>query len=295
MHCFMKIRVLVLCLAAVSAGAAGGCRKERPAEPPVATPSVSLNHPKVPLGSPVEMAYEFKVAQNARFTEDYRVFVHFKDADDELMWTDDHFPPTPTTQWKPGDTVKYTRLLFVPVYPYVGEASVEIGLYGNGGKRLPLQGTDKGGHAYKVTSLQVAPQTENVYLTFKDGWHLAEMAPDNAINEWHWTKKDATISFKNPKRNVLFYLDVDAATKLIPDPQTVTVRVGEQVLDTFTLGPKPDVRRIPIAAAQLGADDKVELKISVDKTFVPAVVTAGGQRDQRELGIRVFHAFVEPQ
>ena len=93
----------------------------------------------------------------------------------------------------------------------------------------------------------------------------------------------------------MFYLDVDAASKLMAEPQTVTVRVGEQVVDTFTLGPKPDVRRIPIAASQLGADDKVELKISVDKTFVPAVVTAGGQRDQRELGVRVFHAFVEPQ
>ena len=59
----------------------------------------------------------------------------------------------------------------------------------------------RAGNAYRVATLQVAPQTENVYLTFKDGWHLAEMAPDNASNEWHWTKKDATISFKNPKRN----------------------------------------------------------------------------------------------
>ena len=289
----MKIRVLVLCLV-VAAGAAA-CRKSRPSEPPVATPTVTVNHGKVPLGSPLEVTYQFKVAPNARFAEDYRVFVHFKDADDELMWTDDHFPPTPTTQWKGGDTIKYTRLLFVPVYPYVGEATIDLGLYGNKGKRLPLEGTDKGGYAYRVATLQVAPQTENVYITFKDGWHLTEMAPDNASNEWHWTKKDATISFKNPKRNVLFYLDVDAASKLLSDPQTVSVKVGEQVLDTFTLGAKPDIRRIPIPAAQLGGEDKVELKISVDKTFVPAVVTAGGQHDQRELGVRVFHAFVDPQ
>ncbi len=290
----MKTRVLALCLV-LAMGAAGGCRKAASPEPPVATPVVALNHSKVPLGSPLEVTYEFKVAPTARFSQDYRVFVHFKDADDELMWTDDHYPPTPTSQWKAGETVKYSRLLFVPVYPYVGDASIELGLYGKDGKRLPLQGTDKGGNAYRVATLQVAPQTENVYLTFKDGWHLAEMAPDNATNEWHWTKKDATISFKNPKKNIVFYLDVDAASKLMAEPQNVTVRVGEQALDTFTLGSKPDVRRIPIAASQLGADEKVELKISVDKTFVPAVVTAGGQRDQRELGVRVFHAFVEPQ
>jgi hypothetical protein len=290
----MKMRVLALCVV-LAAGAAGACRKSATNEPPIATPAVTLNHSKVPLGSPVEVTYEFKVAPNARFNQDYRVFVHFKDADDELMWTDDHFPQTPTSQWKPGETVKYTRLMFVPVYPYVGEASIELGLYGKDGKRLSLQGTDKGGKAYRVATVQVAPQTENIYLTFKDGWHLAEMAPDNASNEWHWTKKDATLSFKNPKKNALFYLDVDGASKLLNDSQTVSVRVGDQLLDTFTLGPRPEVRRIPIAAAQLGLDDKVELRIGVDKTFVPAVVTAGGQRDQRELGVRVFHAFVEAQ
>jgi hypothetical protein len=288
----MKMRVLALCLVLATA-AAGACRKSSNSEPPVATPTVSLNHTKVPLGSPLEVTYEFKVAPGAKIGQDYRVFVHFKDADDELMWTDDHLPPTPTSQWKPGETVKYSRLVFVPVYPYVGDATVELGLYDKDGKRLALQGTDKGGNAYRVASLQVAPQTENIYLTFKDGWRMAEMAPDNANNEWHWTKKDATISFKNPKKDVLFYLDVDAASKLVPEPQKVSVRVGEQLLDTFALAPSSQTRRIPITAAQLGADEKVELKISVDKTFVPAVVGAGGQRDQRELGVRVFHAFVE--
>jgi hypothetical protein len=288
----MKNRALAVALALVALGSFG-CRNNATHEPPVATPSLSLSHAKVPLGSPVEITYEFKVAQNARFDQDYRVFVHFKDVDEELMWTDDHFPPTPTTQWKPGATIKYSRLLFVPVYPYVGDATVDVGLYGKDGKRLPLQATDKGGMAYRLATFQVAPQTDNIYLTFKDGWHLAEMAPDNTSNEWHWTKKDATISFKNPKKDILFYLEVDAATKLLAEPQTVAVSIGNQVLDTFQLGQRSTVRRIPISAAQLGADDKAELKISVDKTFVPAVVTAGGQHDQRELGVRVFHAFVE--
>jgi hypothetical protein len=289
----MKMRVLALGLV-LAAGAAAACHRASN-EAPMAAATLTLNHSKVALGSPVEITYQFKVAKDAKFTQDFRVFVHFKDADDELMWTDDHNPPTPTSQWKAGETIKYTRLLFVPVYPYVGEAHVEMGLYGKDGKRVPLEAKDAGGNAYGVAKLQVAPQTENIYLTFKDGWHLQEMAPDNASNEWHWTKKDATLSFKNPKKNALLYLDLDGTSKLVPEPQVVTVRVGEQVVDTFTLGSKPDVRRIPIAAAQLGADEKVEIKISVDKTFVPSVVTAGSQSDARELGVRVFHAFVEAQ
>ena len=39
----------------------------------------------------------------------------------------------------------------------------------------------------------------------------------------------------------------------------------------------------------------VELRIAVDKTFVPALIPTANSKDPRELGIRVFHAFVEPK
>jgi len=37
------------------------------------------------------------------------------------------------------------------------------------------------------------------------------------------------------------------------------------------------------------------LRIGVDKTFVPALVPASTNKDPRELGVRVFHAFIEPK
>jgi hypothetical protein len=36
------------------------------------------------------------------------------------------------------------------------------------------------------------------------------------------------------------------------------------------------------------------MRFSTDKTFVPALQPASTNKDPRELGIRVFHAFVEP-
>ena len=36
----------------------------------------------------------------------------------------------------------------------------------------------------------------------------------------------------------------------------------------------------------------VEMRIDVDQTFIPAKLPGGG-RDARELGIRVYHAFIE--
>ncbi|PYR18156.1 MAG: hypothetical protein DMF94_21095 [Acidobacteria bacterium] len=71
------------------------------------------------------------------------------------------------------------------------------------------------------------------------------------------------------------------------------VSLGEQVVDEFTLTPKrPELRKIALKAAQLGTADVTELTITVDKTYVPAVVSSSS-KDPRELGVRVFHAFVD--
>ena len=35
----------------------------------------------------------------------------------------------PTADWKPGQVVEYTRTMFVPSYPYVGQAKIVTGLY----------------------------------------------------------------------------------------------------------------------------------------------------------------------
>jgi hypothetical protein len=282
--------------ALVLASSLGACRKKEAPAPPLATPSVTLNHEKTPLGSPIDITYKFVVANDAKFTEDLRVMVHVVDADEELIFAFDHNPPVPTTQWKPGQTVEYTKTVFVPIYPYVGEATIQVGLHSTTTqKRVTLAGDDAGQHAYKVAKLQLQPQTENVFTVFKEGWHPGEIAEHNATVEWQWTKKDATLSFKNPKKDSLFYLDVDNPGSVFNEPQQVKVTLGGQVVDEFTLQPKqPQLRKVALKAAQLGTGDVAELVISVDKTYVPAVLVAGS-KDPRELGIRVFHAYIDPR
>jgi hypothetical protein len=272
------------------------CRRKEAPAPPVATASVTLGHEKAPLGSPLDLHYKFVVASGAQFTEDYRVMVHVVDADEQLIFAFDHNPPIPTSQWKPGQTVEYTKTVFIPIYPYVGEASIQLGLHSTvNQKRLPLAGEDAGQRAYKVARIQLQPQTENVFTVFKEGWHPAEVAEHNATVEWQWTKKEATLSFKNPKKDCLFYLDVDNPGSVFNEPQQVRVSLGGQVVDQFTLQPKqPELRKVPLTAAQLGSADVAELVISVDKTYVPAVINTSS-KDPRELGVRVFHAFVDPR
>ena len=287
------------CVAVAGLCAAGmaACRRKQPEPPPVATPSFSVNQTRVPLGSPVEVTYRFTVAPDAvPIKENYRVFVHFLDADKERMWTDDHDLPVPTTQWKPGQVIQYTKTMFVPVYPYMGATTVLMGLYSQASNsRLPLAGENNGQRAYTVGKIELLPQTESVFVMFKDGWHPAETPPDNAAVEWQWTKKDATLSVRNPKKDAILYLHLDQPG-VFAEPQHVTVTVGGQTIDSFTINPKEELIRKPtITAAQFGTGDMAEIKVSVDKTYVPAVITNGANRDPRELGVRVFHAYIQPK
>ena len=298
LRCSRRSSVLaVAALAVAAASLLSACRQKDAPAPPLATPTVRLNHDKAPLGGPIEITYKFVVTADAHFDEDYRVMAHVVDADDELMWTDDHDPPTPTRQWKPGQTVEYTRTIFIPIYPYVGEATIQLGLYSTKNqKRQPLAGEDAGQRAYRVARIQLQPQTENVFTVFKDGWHPAEVAEHNATVEWYWTKKDATLAFRNPKKDSVFYLDLDNPGSVFHDPQQVQVSLGGQTVDQFTLNEKqPQLRKIALKADQFGTGDMAELQISVDKTYIPALVSGSGSKDPRELGVRVFHAFVDPR
>lgn len=272
------------------------CGKAADTTPPVGTLQVSLSRAKVALGSPVEVTYKFTLAANASNLGPRRMFVHFLDADDELMWADDHEPPTPTTEWKAGQTVEYTRTMFVPSYPYVGAAKVVAGLYAPGNnERLKLSNEDRGDRSYKVVDFELLPQTENIFVIFKDGWHPAEVVAEGAgRTEWQWTKKDATLAFRNPKRDVVLYLQVDDPATDPNAAQQLTISVGDQVLATVPLSAtEAPVRTYPITAAQLGQGDMVEMKFTADKTFVPALEPAMKSGDPRELGVRVFHAFIQ--
>lgn len=278
------------------AAATSGCASGTDNAPAVATPSLTLGGPTATIGSPFEMTYRFAVASDApAFTEDYWVFVHFLDTDGELMWTDDHQPPTPTRQWKPGSNVEYARTIFIPKFPYVGQTRVEVGLFSQAsGERLPLSGDTTGQRSYQVASFDMRLQSDNLFVVFRDGWHETEVGEASGP-EWQWSKKDATLSFRNPERDVRVYLQLDQPAAAFPEPQRVEVRAGSEVVDRFSLpGGRMELRRIQIPAGQLGTEETVELTISVDRTFVPASVPALRSTDTRELGVRVFRAYVEP-
>ena len=274
---------------------AASCSSGEDTAPAVATAEVALSRSRVAQGSPVDVTYRFQPTATIP-PGNYRVFVHVVDADEELMWTDDHLPPTQPAQWQPGQPVEYTRTMFVPMYPYIGPSKVILGLYdADTNTRLKLSNTNRGDRSYQVANFELLPQTENVYLIYKDGWHSAEVAPDNPASEWKWTQKEATVAFRNPKRDATLILQIDNPARFAGAASEVDVRLGDRSLQVIPVNAEEaPVTKLRLSADQMGTADMVEITLVANRTFVPALEPSAKSGDTRELGVRVFHAFVQP-
>lgn len=263
---------------------------------PVATVSVTNDRARRPIGSPLEITYRFQVGEDA-IDGDYTVFVHLVNADGQQIWNDDHAPSVPTSQWKPGETIEYTRTRFLPALLHPGDATLEVGLYRDG-ERLPLaagrQPRSPGSRAYPVADLQLAPEAENVFVIFQSGWYPDDFVPGEPTSSSRWTQQSATLTFRHPRTDATLLVEYAGRPNAFDTPQQLTiVGTGNEPIATFPVDSDALVlRRIPVTSAQMGTGDMAELRLDVDRTFVPAELGTG-ERDTRALGIRVYNVFVE--
>jgi hypothetical protein len=285
-----------LAIALVGSLALGACSRRQPAEVNPIVPSIKVNRTKAPLGSALEVTYTWTVEPGAKkLDQNYWALVHFLDNQEVMLFSDDHQPEPPPSTWEPGKTYSYTRTRFVPVYPYVGEVEVRMGLYPypGRGERPTLKGEDKGFREYKVANIELLPQTENIFLVYKDGWHNPETHPENPSVERTWTKKEALVSFKNPKTDVIVYVEGDTCVKCFKTAPELSVAVGEKAgLKIPIDGPQVHIRKIRVKAEDLGDGEWVDLRLAMNESFVPKNLEPPLNNDDRELGFNVYHLYV---
>jgi hypothetical protein len=280
-----------LCLAAA---ASVSCGRRKGAAVNDIVPSVTVNRPRAPLGSAVEVTYRWKMETTAtKLGQEHRAFVHFLDSHNVLLFTDDHVPVPPPATWEPGKEYAYTRTVFVPVYPYVGDVEVRVGLFPvPKGERVALKAEDAGLREYRAGKLELVPQTENIFLVYKEGWHNPETSPQNPALERTWTKKDALVSFKNPKKDIVVYLEADTNAKAFDLPPVLTVAVNGKTGVTVPIeNSEVFLKKVKVKAADLGTDEWVDLRLSMNQSFVPKVKGVNAH-DDRELGLLVYHLYV---
>ena len=279
--------------AALLALAAARCGE--PAQP-VATVAASVNRSAVPLGGPVDLSLRFTAVPSlAPIEGEYRVFVHFLDSNGNLLWADDHEPPVLTSAWRPGQTIAYTRTVTVPEYPYVGEATIGVGLYSPvSGERLALAGEDLGQRIYRGAALALEPQAESSFLRYVDGWYDSEYDTD-AGRQWRWTSERAGFVFRNPRSEAVLYLRLAGQPDQVPaGRQRVAVRAEDHLLSEIVLdSTAPEFAEVIVPAEHLGGGENSRIDLHVSPTFVPSEIRPGANRDDRRLGVRVDYAFLE--
>ena len=264
--------------------------------PPVASLALELDRAIVSLGAPLDLHFRFDVLPDfdAGLAEDYRVFVHFLDDREQVLWTEDHDPPVPTSQWGPGRSVEYSRRVTIPMYPYIGESSIVAGLYSpTDGTRVALAGTDLGQLAYSVATVRLEPQHESSFVVYGEGWHEAEFS-DDGRRQWRWTAGRGVLSFRNPNRDSRLVLEFAGRGDAFDPAQRLSLVIGDRILKELEIDTAEVVYLVQeIPAADLGSDDIVHLELRVDRTFTPATLDDGAQ-DSRDLGVRVFYTYFEP-
>jgi len=270
------------------------CNRRKPAEVNDIIPKFEVNRPRAPLGSAIEVTYTWQNEASAKkLAQDHRAFVHFLDSHKVLLFDDDHVPVPPVTSWEPGKSYSYTRTKFIPIYPYVGDVDVRVGLQPVGrGERVALKAEDAGLHEYSVAKMELLPQTENIFLVYKEGWHNPESSAQNPSLERTWTKKDALVSFKNPKKDIIVYLEADTNAKAFEQPPVLTVAVGgKSGLVVPIENSEVFLKKIRVKAADLGDQEWVDLRLSMNQSFIPKAKGVN-PTDDRELGLMVYHLYV---
>ena len=262
---------------------------------PVAVVRLSVDRGHVSFGASVNLNIQFDVAPDFEpLGESYRVFLQLHDDEERLLWTLEHAPAVPTSAWQPGQSIQYTERIRIPPYPYIGPATLAIGLHSPvSGARLALAGDHLGELAYRVATLVLDPPHESSFLVYDQGWHPVEFNVFDR-SEWRWTTERAVLSFQNPRQSVRLTLGVQGRPNLFEQPQRLSLATADRTLDEVTIDTSEPVHLdYVLAAADLGDDDVVRLELRVDGTFSPAD-SGGNPADTRELGLRVFDAFVEP-
>ena len=203
-------------------------------------------------------------------------------------------PAPPPTTWEPNKTYTYQRTIFIPIYPYVGQVQVAMGLYPPSGKgeRVGLKGEDagpagvQGGHAGAA-----APDRE--HLPGLQG-RLAQpgVLAQNPSLERTWTKKDALVPFKNPKKDVVVYLEADTNYKAFDAPPVLTLAVGNKSGLVIPIeNSEVFLKKMRVKAADLGNEEWVDLRLAMNQSFVPKAKGVN-THDDRELGVMVYHLYV---
>lgn len=243
----------------------------------------------------IKMDYAYELTNEFKeIKEDLVLFVHFwRKKTKEMIVQDDHALPQPTSSWKKGDKISYSRTLFIPrffneyAFDYKKEEIVRLTI-GLTNTRNPEEKT-----ILLQKDLTVESATDIAPAIFHDmGWYQPEIdtkAENPGETNWRWTTQKAVCIIENPHKNYDLRINGGVSKNHIPD-QTVIIKINDTVLDQFIPETAKFNKIYTLTPEMLGEQDEFQLTIETDKTFIPSQVSPGST-DERELGMQIYFLY----
>ncbi len=235
----------------------------------------------------VDMTYHWKMAADFQVFEDnHPVFVRFHQGD-RLLLQDDYLPEIPSSEWEAGREYEWTRKIYIP--PFIDEFDPDF--KGSEVLTLSIGLTDtlgapmESGTVLLRKKLRVSLSPLTPAVLYMDGWYETGPDPEDPEREGRWTGREARCLIDNPERDAFLVIRGSVHPEA-PLGQEITFSIDDTILDRFVPEERTFEKSFPIPRERLGDKKDFFLKITVDRTFVPAREMPGS-RDTRELGVFV--------
>ncbi|HLP58808.1 MAG TPA: hypothetical protein VK186_08265 [Candidatus Deferrimicrobium sp.] len=243
----------------------------------------------------LKMKYEFILSNDFQgLSDDYLLFVHFWRAKNkEMLLADDHQPDKKISQWKKGDKINYTRVLYIPRFldefdiDFEGYEVIKltVGLYDPKRQDSKIILFQKSLNIQSASS--IAPE-----IVYDEGWYQSE-TDSNAVNKdertWRWTSKKAVCIIENPKKECLLKI-IGGVDKTKFEDQKVILKINDKILEEFIPGTSRFSKDYIVTPLMMGVEDEFRFTIETDRTFIPSQLNPG-VNDDRELGVQVFFLY----
>lgn len=287
-------RILVLALAV----AVAGCGEETPDVRVDVEPALEVPE-SLAYREPFQIGYRWVAGPDFEPpAEDYKVFLHLSDPDGNIIGQDDHYPPTPTSQWRSGEPVEYSRWVYPSEESEVDYIDFHVGLYEESTMtQVGVRHDGAWSRRPQVERIDIREDDNRGIPVYVEGFYEMEVVPDRpGFGQWVWMERRGVAAFGNPRGPATLHLQAHSPVEETGgEAQEVRLSIDGQELTTLTVDSSPPfLERIEVPADLLGDDDWVELTIEVDSWFVPAQVNPDSQ-DTRELGLQLFGIYLAPR
>jgi len=243
----------------------------------------------------LKMDYEFKTASDfKKFDNDYSIFVHFWRVNSkEMLLQDDHLPLKKFSEWVANDSIKYSRILFIP--QFLNEFDVDFEGYEELRLTVGLYNPKVQGKSIVLFEKKINIQPASINapeIVYDEGWNEIETnvnTNDQFDKSWRWTTAKSVCIIENPKKECTLIIK-GGVNKTAFQDQKLIFKINDALLDEFIPDEVNFSREYTVNPQMMGSGDEFSLKIETDKVFIPTNVFPNS-KDNRELGVQIFFIY----